>query len=115
MPIDLAPYDLILQDWGRPAFLRQAADDLAPSPAIEHSVILIPQTVRLSQTDMIALVQGESRHFLIQADSLPDSLQWLDCELLVDSLPHRVIAAEDSGAGGWVLLETHASPPRTAA
>ena len=115
MPIDLAPYDLILHDWGRPAFLRQAADGLNPSPAIKHPVIIIPQTVRLSQTDMIAAVQGESRHFLIQAHALPDSLQWLDCELLVDSLSHRIIAAEDSGAGDWVLLETHASPPRTAA
>ena len=115
MPIDLAPYDLILHDWGRPAFLRQAADGLNPSPAIEHPVIVIPQTVRLSQTDTIAAVQGESRHFLIQAHALPDSLQWLDCELLIDSLSHRIIAAEDSGAGGWVLLETHASPPRTAA
>ncbi len=115
MPIDLAPYDLILHDWGRPALLRKAADCLDPSPSIEHPVILIPQTVRLSQSDTIAAVQGESRHFLIQAQALPDSLQWLDCELLVDSLPHRVIAAEDSGAGGWVLLETHASPPRSAA
>ena len=115
MPIDLAPYDLILHDWGRPALLRQATDGLDTSPVIEHPVIIIPQTVRLSQTDIIAAVQGESRHFLIQAHALPDSLQWLDCELLVDSLPHRVIAAEDSGAGGWVLLETHASPPRTAA
>ena len=115
MPIDLAPYDLILHDWGRPALLRQAADCLASGPVIEHPVIIIPQTVRLSQTDMIAAVLGESRHFLIQAHALPDTLQWLDCELLVDSLPHRVISAEDSGAGGWVLLETHASPPRTAA
>ena len=115
MSIDLAPYDLILHDWGRPAFLRQATDCLASGPVSEYPVIIIPQTVRLSQTDMIAAVQGESRHFLIQAPALPESLQWLDCELLVDTLPHRIIAAEDSGAGGWVLLETHASPPRTAA
>ncbi len=115
MPIDLAPYDLILHDWGRPALLRQATDGLDTSPVIEHPVILIPQTVRLSQTDMIAAVQGESRHFLIQAKALPGSLQWLDCELLFDGQSHRIIAAEDSGAGGWVLLETHASPPRTAA
>lgn len=115
MPIDLAPYDLILHDWGRSALLRKAADGLDPCPSIEHPVIIIPQTVRLSQTDMIAAVQGESRHFLIQAGALPESLQWLDCELLFDSLSHRIIAAEDSGAGGWVLLETHATPPRTAA
>ena len=115
MPIDLAPYDLILHDWGRPALLRQAADCLASGPTIEHPIIVIPQTVRLSQTDTIAAVLGESRHFLIQADALPESLQWLNCELLIDALPHRIIAAEDSGAGGWVLLETHASPPRTAA
>ncbi len=115
MPIDLAPYDLILHDWGRPALLRQAADVLASGPVSEHPVVVIPQTVRLSQTDIIAAVQGESRHFLIQAEALPAPLQWLDCELVIDTLPHRIIAAEVSGTGGWVLLETHASPPRTAA
>ena len=115
MPIDLAPYDLILHDWGRPACLRQSTDGLAPSSSIEHPVIIIPQTVRLAQTDMIAAVQDESRHFLIQADDLPATLQWLDCELVIDDQTHRIIAAEDSGAGGWVLLETHASPPRSAA
>ena len=115
MPIDLAPYDLILHDWGRPACLRKATDCLAPSPVIEHPVIVIPQTVRLSQTDTIASVQGESRHFLIQAQAIPESLQWLDCELVVDGLPHRIVATEDSGAGDWVLLETHATPPPTAA
>ena len=115
MPIDLAPYDLILHDWGRPALLRQAADGLGSNSAIEHPVIVISQTVRLSQTDTIAAVQGESRNFLIQASALPAALQWLDCELVIDSLAHRIIAAEDSGAGSWVLLETHASPPRNAA
>ncbi len=115
MPIDLAPYDIILQDWGRPALLRKATDCLDPHPVIEHPVIVISQTVRLSQSDTIAAVQGESRYFLIQAQALPPSLQWLDGELIVDGLPHRIIAAEDTGAGGWVLLETHASPPRTAA
>lgn len=115
MPIDLAPYDIILHDWGRPALLRLATDCLASGPVIEHPVIIIPQTVRLAQTDMLAAVQGESRHFLIQADDLPATLQWLDCELVIDNQPHRIITAEDSGAGGWVLLETHASPPRSAA
>lgn len=115
MPIDLAPYDLILGDWGRPAFLRQATDCLTPGPVIEHPVIIIPQTIRLSQTDTIAAAEGESRNFLIQAEALPASLQWLDCELLVDNLPHRIIAAEDSGASGWVLLETHATRPRSVA
>jgi hypothetical protein len=115
MPIDLAPYDLILSDWGRPAILRQAADGLPAGPVIEHPVMIIPQTIRLSQTDTIAAVEGESRNFLIQADALPASLEWLDCELLVDNFPHRIIAAEDSGAGGWVLLETHATRPRSVA
>ena len=73
------------------------------------------QTVRLTPSDTIAAVQGESRTFLIQAVALPESLRWLDCELLVESQVHRVVAAEDSGTGGWVWLETHALPPRSAA
>lgn len=115
MPIDLAPYDLILQDWGRAALLRKAADRLDSNPLVEHPVMVIPQTVRLSQTDTIASVQDRVHNFLIQASALPGDLQWLDCELLVDHLPHRITSAQDSGSGGWVLIETHASPPRSAA
>ena len=91
--------------------LRLAALGLDSSPSVPHDVSVIPQTVRLTQTDTIAAVQGESRTFLIQATALPESLRWLDCELLVDTQVHRVIAAEDSGTGGWVLLETHAVSP----
>ena len=112
MPIDLAPHDLVLQDWGRPAVLRKATHPLGSSPHIEHAITVIPQTVRLTQSDTIAAVQGESRTFLVQAADLPESFQWLDCELIVDSQPHRILAAEDSETGGWVLLETHATPPR---
>jgi len=115
MPIDLAPHDLVLQDWGCPAVLRKATDLLDPHPVSEYEVTVIPQTVRLTPSDTIAAVQGESRTFLIQAVALPESLRWLDCELLVESLAHRIITAEDSGTGGWVLLETHATPPRSAA
>ena len=111
MPIDLAPHDLVLQDWGCPAVLRLAALGLDSSSSVPHDVCVIPQTVRLTQTDTIAAVQGESRTFLIQATALPESLRWLDCELIVDTQVHRVIAAEDSGTGGWVLLETHAVSP----
>ena len=113
MPIDLAPHDLVLQDWGRPAVLRLAEHPLDSGPIVEHDVSVIPQTVRLTQTDTIAAVQGESRTFLIQATALPESIRWLDCEILVDALVHRVIAAEDSETGGWVLLETHAVSPRS--
>ena len=108
MSIDLAPHDLILQDWGRPAVLRRATYPLDPLPPLEHAVTVIPQTVHLTQTDTIAAIQGVSRNFLIQADELPSPLHWLDCELLVDQLVHRVVTAEDSQTGGWVLLETHA-------
>lgn len=115
MPIDLAPYDLILQDWGRPAVLQMASDCLGSHPVIEYRVTVIPQTVRLSQTDTLAAVQNHFRAFLIQSNELPESLQWLDCELIVDNDPLRVIAAEDSGSGGWILLQTFATPPRSAA
>ena len=112
MPIDLAPHDLVLQDWGRRALLRRAANGHELSSAVQHPVTVIPQTVHLAHTDMIAAVQGETRTFLIQSSELPESLRWLDCELIIDRFSHRVISAEDSGTGGWVLLETHALPPR---
>lgn len=114
MPIDLAPHDLVLQDWGRPAVLRKSPTGLASPPVIDHAVTVIPQTVRLTPTDTIAVISGESRTFLIQAIDLPEPLRWIDCELVIDNATHRVIAAEDSETGGWVLLETHALPPRSA-
>jgi hypothetical protein len=115
MPIDLAPHDLVLQDWGCPAVLRRASDVEAASSPAGYEVTVIPQTVRLTQSETIAAIQEDSRHFLIQSAALPDSLSWLDCELIVEQQIHRIISTEDSGTGGWVLLETHAISPRSAA
>ncbi len=111
MPIDLAPHDLVLQDWGCPAVLRRVTDVAITSPAVGYEVTVIPQTVRLTQSETIASVQGISRHFLIQSTALPESLNWLDSELIIDGQAHRIISTEDSGTGGWVLLETHSTSP----
>lgn len=115
MPIDLAPHDLVLQDWGCPAVLRRALDVAPDSPSAGHEVTVIPQTVRLTQSDTIAAIQGETRHFLIQSTALPESLSWLDCELVVEGQIHRIVSAEDSGTGGWIMLETHTLSPRPTA
>lgn len=112
MPIDLAPHDLVLQDWGCPAVLRRAIDVAVASPEVGYEVTLIPQTVRLTQSETIASVQGDARCFLIQSTALPTSLDWLDCELIVRDRVHRIVSVEDSGTGGWVLLETHATCSR---
>ena len=113
MPIDLAPHDLVLQDWGCPAVLRRATEGAAASPVVGYEVSVIPQTVRLTQSETIAAVQECSRHFLIQSTALPGSLNWLECELVIENEVHRIISAEDSGTGGWVLLETHTISPRS--
>ena len=113
MPIDLAPHDLVLQDWGCPAVLRQASDVIQAGPAVEYEVTVIPQTVRLTPSETIASVQSDSRHFLIQSSTLPDLLNWLDCVLVVEDQIHRIISTEDSGTGGWVLLETHTLASRS--
>ena len=55
---------------------------------MEYEVTVIPQTVRLTPSETIASVQSESRHFLIQSSTLPDSLNWLDCELVVEDQVH---------------------------
>jgi len=115
MPIDLAPHDLVLQDWGCPAVLRRAIDVAPDSPSAGHDVTVIPQTVRLTQSDTIAAIEGETRHFLIQSTALPLSLKWLDCELIVEGQVHRIISTEDSGTGGWILLETRTLSPRPTA
>ena len=112
MPIDLAPHDLVLQDWGCSAVLRRATDVALSGLAEGHEVTVIPQTVRLTQSDTIAAIQGVTRHFLIQSTALPEPLSWLDCELVVEDQIHRIVSTEDSGTGGWVLLETHTLSPR---
>ena len=115
MPIDLAPHDLVLQDWGCPAVLRRATDVAVANPEMGYEVTVIPQTVRLTQSETIASVQGEIRYFLIQSTALPTSLDWLGCELVVRDRVHRIISIEDSGTGGWILLETHATSSRAPA
>lgn len=118
MPAELSLTTLALQDWGRPALLRQTI--VSPEPphltsTIEREVTVIPQTLRIDQLDILANVQDEARSFLLAESALPPNYSWADCQLIVDSLPHRVMTAASSGTTGWVLLETRLLSPPAAA
>ena len=118
MSAELSPITLALQDWGRPALLRQTI--VSPEPphltsTFEREVTVIPQTLRIDQRDILANVQDETRSFLLVESALPPNHSWADCQLIIDSRPHRVMTAESSGTTGWVLLETRLLTPPTAA
>ena len=118
MPAELSPTTLALQDWGRPALLRQTI--VSPEPphltsTVEREVTVIPQTLRIDQLDILVNLQDETRSFLLAESALPPNHSWSDCQLIIDSLPHRVMTAEGSGTTGWILLETRLLTPPTAA
>lgn len=106
MPIDLAPYDLMLRDWGSSAQLRIATDGHSVSDTTTFPISVIPQTVQLTHTDTLAPVHNAVRGFLVQASSLPAAMNWLGCEIIWRDRLHRIVTADDSGVGGWVHLET---------
>lgn len=118
MPAELSPIILAFQDWGRPALLRQtivSPESPHLTSTIEREVTVVSQTLRIDRLDILANLQDETRCFLLAESALPPNHSWSDCQLIVDSIPHRVLTAESSVTTGWVLLETRLLTPPTAA
>ncbi len=101
------PTAIPLSDWGRPALLRTSSS--------ESPVTVIPQTIRIDQFDLLAHLQDDTRSFLLAESDLPANHSWSDCQLIVNSLPHRIVTAHGSGTSGWVLVETRLMTPLPAA
>lgn len=118
MNSELSPTALALQDWGRPALLRQIRVGSEPpylTSAVDHEVTVIPQTLRINQFDALASLQDETRCFLVSAAELPPDHTWTDSQLILDGQPYRITTAENSGSTGWTLIETRLLTPLPAA
>ena len=118
MNSELSPTALALQDWGRPALLRQTR--VHPDPphlisTVERDVTVIPQTLRINQVDALASLQDETRCFLLSATDLPPDHTWTDSQLILDGQPYRITTAENSESTGWILIETRLLTPLPAA
>lgn len=98
-----------LQDWGRPALLRRTVVSSEPPYLVttrEQEVTVIPHSIRLQPTDHLAGLQEDTRYFLLADQELPADHSWVDCQLLVESVPHQVSTVDHSGMSGWTLVET---------
>jgi hypothetical protein len=118
MKTELSPTALALQDWGRPALLRQIRVGSEPpylTSAVDREVTVIPQTLRINQFDALASLQDETRCFLVSAAELPPDHTWSDSQLILDGQPHRITTAENSESTGWILIETQLLTPLPAA
>lgn len=118
MNSELSPTALALQDWGRPALLRQTRVNPDPPHQIslvDREVTVIPQTLRINQLETLASLQDETHTFLLSGADLPTDHTWSDSQLIVDGLPYRITTAENSGSTGWILIETRLLTPHPAA
>jgi hypothetical protein len=118
MNSELSPTALALQDWGRPALLRQSRVDSEPpflASTVDREVVVIPQTLRINQVDALASLQDETRCFLLSTADLPPDHIWSDSQLILDGQPHRITTAENSESTGWILIETRLLTPLPAA
>ena len=118
MKTELSPTALALQDWGRPALLRQIRVGSEPpylTSAVDREVTVIPQTLRINQFDALASLQDETRCFLVSAAELPPDHTWSDSQLILDGQPYRITTAENSQPTGWILIETRLLTPLPAA
>jgi hypothetical protein len=118
MNSDLSPTALALQDWGRPALLRQTRVDSEPpflASTVDREVTVIPQTLRINQFDALVSLQDETRCFLLSATGLPPDHTWTDSQLILDGQPYRITTAENSQPTGWILIETRLLTPLPAA
>ncbi len=118
MKTELSPTALALQDWGRPALLRQIRVGSEPpylTSTVDREVTVIPQTLRIAQFDALASLQDETRCFLVSAAELPPDQTWSDSQLILDGQPHRITTAETSESAGWILIETRLLTPLPAA
>lgn len=118
MNSELSPTALALQDWGRPALLRQIRVDSQPpflASTVDHEVTVIPQALRITQFDALASLQDETRCFFVSAAELPPDHTWSDSQLILDGQPHRITTAETSKSTVWILIETRLLNPLPAA
>ncbi|RLS52608.1 MAG: hypothetical protein DWH91_16295 [Planctomycetota bacterium] len=107
-----------LQDWGRPALLRRTVVSSEPPHLVtihEQEVTVIPHSIRLQPTDHLAGLQEDTRCFLLADQELPADHSWIDCQLLVASVPHQITTVDRSVMSGWTLVETRRLIPLPAA